>query len=764
VATRSFTMRTMKRRRHLRQTIRTMLYLDFNGSSGAMVLDLSESGVAVLSAVPLRAQERVTCHIELMHRHIEMEGVITCADATGRAGIEFTSMAECDRRVLKDWLFMNALSGGVPQFGEPGTQSENAPESPDPSAGSVSDVERPVEKQKLPPAVMDALSFFRDETAPQPAAANELSIADLPVQTDAALEAIARHAREITAADGSAIALSHENEIVCRARAGEIAPDLGARLDSPTSFSGQCVRSNSTLVCDNSEADPRVDAEVCRQLGIRSIIASPVRQSGSAVGVIEIFSSLPRAFSAAHVALIERHAELAANIAFRNTPPMIAGPAATVLPAPPLGQPPAPAVASVPVSAETPPSPGVASVPVSAEMPPSLGVASVPVSAETPASPAVASVPVSAETPPSPAAPEPKPVVTAEPKPAPAAKAVPRPETPTTPTAHRTATTAATKNARVPTAAPAPPIAPAGRVTSATPPAPRRSAVVHAEEVVAVLRPHVGAEMPAPRLVPERASVPAPTEPLSRRQLLLPAVVLILILIAAGIGLWKRRSPSPVQSNSAPTATQSSGTAATPDATPAAPSAPLAASAVATANPPGAAPVLTEGKPTTGNATDQAVAPKTKPSALHLAPSSETASPSNPVPDVAPPQISAENSHNMAASLGQVLAPPLAVSVAGVPSPARVSQGAKQGKLLFKAQPRYPEQARRAGVEGQVSLSLDVGADGKVHDVHLRSGHPMLVPAAIEAVRRWRYEPSLLNGVPTPVTAEVVVTFKGSQH
>ena len=49
----------MKRRRHLRQSIRTMVYLDFDGSHGALVLDLSESGAAVLSAVPLNSQERV---------------------------------------------------------------------------------------------------------------------------------------------------------------------------------------------------------------------------------------------------------------------------------------------------------------------------------------------------------------------------------------------------------------------------------------------------------------------------------------------------------------------------------------------------------------------------------------------------------------------------------------------------------------------------------------------------------------------------------
>src|SRR5258706_5095454 len=119
-----------------------------------------------------------------------------------------------------------------------------------------------------------------------------MTLSDLPWEVDAALAGIARQARKITAADGAAIAISGGGVVTCRARAGDAAPDLGAPLDSAASFTGLCLRTGSTLVCNDSENDATVDAEVCRQLGIRSIVASPVRRRGLVTGVVEVFSSL----------------------------------------------------------------------------------------------------------------------------------------------------------------------------------------------------------------------------------------------------------------------------------------------------------------------------------------------------------------------------------------------------------------------------------------------------------------------------------------
>jgi len=109
-----------------------------------------------------------------------------------------------------------------------------------------------------------------------------------------------------------------------------------------------------------------------------------------------------------------------------------------------------------------------------------------------------------------------------------------------------------------------------------------------------------------------------------------------------------------------------------------------------------------------------------------------------------------------------LIAAPVATAVPA--TSARISAGAKMGKLLSRVEPHYPDQARRMNVEGPVALTLEVGEDGKVRNVTVRSGNPLLVLAAKDAARRWRYEPSLLNGVPTPFTAEVVIKFSLSQQ
>src|SRR5260370_14471607 len=93
---------------------------------------------------------------------------------------------------------------------------------------------------------------------------------------DEVLQLVAARAISITGADGVAIALAEEDGIVCRASAGTIAPDPGVRLDPNSGFSGACLRSGQTVRCDDSETASRVNAEACRLLGTRSMIAVPL--------------------------------------------------------------------------------------------------------------------------------------------------------------------------------------------------------------------------------------------------------------------------------------------------------------------------------------------------------------------------------------------------------------------------------------------------------------------------------------------------------
>src|SRR5271165_518128 len=94
-----------------------------------------------------------------------------------------------------------------------------------------------------------------------------------------------------------------------------------------------------------------------------------------------------------------------------------------------------------------------------------------------------------------------------------------------------------------------------------------------------------------------------------------------------------------------------------------------------------------------------------------------------------------------------------------VPQRVRVSQGVSSGLLIKKIQPNYPPLARQARIQGQVVLQAEISKDGSIQNLQLISGHPMLAPAAIEAVRQWRYKPYFLNGEPVEVETQITVNF-----
>jgi protein TonB len=102
--------------------------------------------------------------------------------------------------------------------------------------------------------------------------------------------------------------------------------------------------------------------------------------------------------------------------------------------------------------------------------------------------------------------------------------------------------------------------------------------------------------------------------------------------------------------------------------------------------------------------------------------------------------------------------PKLAVPVP--PKRIRVSQGVTEGHLIRKIEPKYPVLARSARVQGEVVLSAIISKTGEIQNLTLVSGHPLLVPAAIEAVREWRYRPYLLNGEPVEVESTITVVFQ----
>lgn len=93
------------------------------------------------------------------------------------------------------------------------------------------------------------------------------------------------------------------------------------------------------------------------------------------------------------------------------------------------------------------------------------------------------------------------------------------------------------------------------------------------------------------------------------------------------------------------------------------------------------------------------------------------------------------------------------------PQRVRISQGVTRGLLIHRVEPSYPPLARAARVQGDVILTAVISVNGEIENLQLVSGHPMLVPAAISAVKQWRYKPYLLNGQPVEVETTITVIF-----
>lgn len=92
----------------------------------------------------------------------------------------------------------------------------------------------------------------------------------------------------------------------------------------------------------------------------------------------------------------------------------------------------------------------------------------------------------------------------------------------------------------------------------------------------------------------------------------------------------------------------------------------------------------------------------------------------------------------------------------------RVSGGVEQGLLIQEVKPVYPPLARQAGVQGEVILQAVIGKNGRIENLRVVSGNPMLVKAARDAVIQWRYRPYLLDGEPVEVETQITVNFKAS--
>src|SRR5690348_799567 len=124
------------------------------------------------------------------------------------------------------------------------------------------------------------------------------------------LTKVAELANILTGGTGSAIAFKSDHGTICRARAGEDGPALGAPVNTTTGISKQCLDTGSSLRCDDVRTDDRVDPEVALAVAIRSIAVVPIFQSGKISGVLAVFSRTPGTFNDRHLKILEHLASL----------------------------------------------------------------------------------------------------------------------------------------------------------------------------------------------------------------------------------------------------------------------------------------------------------------------------------------------------------------------------------------------------------------------------------------------------------------------
>ncbi|HEV2467584.1 MAG TPA: TonB family protein [Candidatus Sulfotelmatobacter sp.] len=184
-----------------------------------------------------------------------------------------------------------------------------------------------------------AFREFESDPPPNPDGSSLLSILRQSLaagaqSTDSILNAVAGTARIISGADGTALAVRTNGVVLCRARNGDIAPEFGAPVNVDSGISGECLRTAMTLVCHDSEVDDRVDPEVCRRLGIRSIVVVPLRGSTGMIGILEAFSARPDAFDGEQISSLRTLAEIAeaACERDRDAPPLALAAPPTIIP------------------------------------------------------------------------------------------------------------------------------------------------------------------------------------------------------------------------------------------------------------------------------------------------------------------------------------------------------------------------------------------------------------------------------------------------
>ncbi len=650
-----------------------LVTVDLAFQSGALLLDLSETGIGVqaLSAAPLGTTTSLHFELPEIGARIEGKGTVAWTDSSGRVGIRFDEIGEMGRRYLEQWLSRN----GKPQASTARQASPNWP----------------------PQRTRDEIAALRRDLAAQ------------KLEGDAALQFMVERTRSITRATGAAIALERDGAIICRASSGN-APEVGAELNPASGLSGECIRTGEIVRCEDTETDPRADRLVCRKLDLRCALIVPVRLQGKVVGVLEAFSSQARAFQNSDVLLLRRITDLVIGITVKGgaaesrdihsvATPSVPG----ILPAP--EEQPAPATTSIPQE------------PVRADQE--------EIALAAPAEPI--------------APPAPEPVAQ-----------VPEGQTRTSaPPEQQSLANMVGANAATATLTIDPPLA-----EPAPPPAPLREPAARRPRRSQMPRiPTPAAAEPERDLLQELSEEDESTLKLKRIVSVAAAFVLLLTLGLIG---WRVARPRAVANAPAAPATQpasapaETATTAQPPVTGATITVPVDPTRI----PPPATPLPGASKPTAANKTPAKTEAKTDDAEVVVIVPTGRTLPKSSTPDMQPPSLAVARTGEEPVAISSLLSTKMSTPTLAKPE---VSRGMTGGKLLRRYDPFYPPSARAMRLGGKVTLKATVDKTGKVSKVTVVSGNPLLTTAAVDAVKRWKYEPFELNG--NPLEVENTITF-----
>jgi len=292
---------SLNRRRRVRQKVHAPAYATFSGASNREmldlyeVLDISEVGVALQCSVPMEIDKQVEVCLDLAEARGQINATarVVWSDSAGRIGLGLAPLPDSVLRRFREWLFLNAMAA---------------------AANAASAAKLPFTTPQHPairPGYTDTLTA---------ASAVQREAEALGTDLEAVLALIAFRSQSLLRASGAAIALALGNTskhaeiaifetMTCRASAGESAPPVGVTLQVGSGFSGECVRTGSLSRCDDTEIDERVDRQSCRALGIRSMLAAPLRSGEKVIGLLEVFSAQARAFDENDSAVLQRFAE-----------------------------------------------------------------------------------------------------------------------------------------------------------------------------------------------------------------------------------------------------------------------------------------------------------------------------------------------------------------------------------------------------------------------------------------------------------------------